>query len=523
MKIPRSTTSLAVTLFYFFSLFFNFTGQSQEIMKVQSGAIFTVQSGAQVVVQGGITLDNGSTLSNAGTITIKQNGVSGAADWIDNTVTGYNYGAGKVIFNGTGGHLVNSKNTFERIDVDASGHVTLGSDVNANKWYLINGRVNTTTSFKAIALSNTQLAVDPDATNTNFNNSWINGNLRRYLSPSTVNNYIFPVGDAAKVNRAVLDNLTAIPLNNLTYIDASFGPKPGNDVGLIATENGQPYISVNSGGVWYLTPDVSPSAGKYDALLYFNGFTGLVDNSFAILKRPDASSNAAEWVSPPGSTLPANNQPGMILSSGFARRNNINSFSQFGIGQFATALPVTLLNFDARRLTKVKVEVKWQTQTEINNLGFDVERRLDGEPAFAKIGFAPSKAPDGNSTITLDYNFTDANGYAGVSYYRLRQVDKDGRFTYTHIKAVKGMGETQVSVLLYPNPNYGQFTIRLDGAKGSFDARIMDESGKLVKQLKLVNSNNVSISGLSAGTYIIHISDVFGQGESFTEKVMVIR
>lgn len=510
-------------LIIYSAIFINSSLQAQGILKVQNGAVITVQSGVQMVLQGGVTLENGSTLSNAGTITVKQNGVSGAADWVDNTVTAYNYGTGKIVFNGSGGHLLNSKNTFERIDVDASGHITLGSDINVNKWYLINGKINTTASYKAIALSNTQMAVEADAANTNFANSWINGNLRRYILTSSVNNYVFPVGDASKANRAVLDNLTSDPLNNLSYIDASFGPKPGNDAGLVATENGQAYISVNPGGVWYLTPDVLPSSGKYDALLYFNGFTGLVDNSFAILKRPNASSNAADWVSPSGSTLPATNQPGRILSSGYARRNGISSFSQFGIGQFGSPLPVTLLNFDARRLTKVKVEVKWQTLTEINNSGFDVERRLDGELVFGKIGFAPSKAPDGNSSSTLDYNFTDANGFSGISYYRLKQVDKDGRFTYTHIKAVKGMGETQVSVLLYPNPNYGQFTIRLDGVKKAFDAIITDEAGKLLRQLKLVNTNNVSISGLSAGTYIIHIPDVFGPGESFSEKVMVIR
>ena len=117
---------------------------------------------------------------------MKQNGASGAADWIDNTVTAYNYGTGKVIFNGTGGHTVNSKNTFERIEVDASGHLYFASDVNANKWYLVNGRINTTSSFKAIALSNTELAVEADVANTNFTSSWINGNLRSiYLPVST--------------------------------------------------------------------------------------------------------------------------------------------------------------------------------------------------------------------------------------------------------------------------------------------------------------------------------------------------
>ena len=85
------------------------------------------------------------------------------------------------------------------------------------------------------------------------------------------------------------------------------------------------------------------------------------------------------------------------------------------------------------------------------------------------------------------------------------------------------MGETQVSVLLYPNPNQGQFTIRLDGVTRQYDAVITDMGGKVVRQLRLGNSNNVNVTGLSAGTYIIRIPDVFGEGESFTEKVMVLK
>lgn len=265
------------------------------------------------------------------------------------------------------------------------------------------------------------------------------------------------------------------------------------------------------------------SSGAYDLLLYFNGFTGLSDNSFGILRRPNNSSNAAEWVVPPGSGLPANNQPGRIVSSGHARRNNINGFSQFGIGMLSTPLPVTLMGFDARRLTKIKVQVTWQTVMEQNNYGFDIERRLDGEPVFVNIGFAPTKAPGGNSNDRLDYSFTDANGFSGVSYYRLKQIDIGNQFTYTHIKAVKGMGNTQVSVMLYPNPNQGQFTIRLDGVNKTYDAVVTDMGGKVVRQLRLSNSNNVNISGLNAGTYIIRIPDVFGEGEGFTEKVMVIK
>lgn len=496
--------------------------QAQDVIKVQNGASITVQNGADIVVLGGINLENGSNLVNNGSITLKQNGVSGAANWTDNSNTGYNHGTGKLVFNGTGGHSVISPNIFERIEVDAGGHLTLGSNVQSNYWYLANGKVNTS-SFAAIALASSQLAVEAAAGNTNFANSWFNGNLRRYINPALVNNYVFPVGDASKSNRIVMDNLTANPLNNLTYIDASFGPKPGNDVGLVATESGQGYVSVNNGGVWYLTPDATPGSGTYDLQLYFNGFTGLNDNAFGILRRPNASSNAADWTIPAGSNLPANNQPGRLVNSGFARRNAIGGFSQFGIANLSGPLPVTLLSFDARRLTKLNVMVNWETVTEINNKGFEVERRLEGEAGFTRIGFTPTKAIAGNSSSRIDYSYADANGFAGVSYYRLKQVDIDNRFTYTHIKAVKGMGETQVSVMLYPNPNYGQFTIRLDGVNRSYDAVITDMGGKTVRQLRLTNTSSVNITGLSAGTYIIRIPDVFGEGQAFSEKVMVVK
>jgi len=520
--ILKSSISIKCTIAFILLLVAFNNLNAQDVMKVQSGAIITIQNGGELVIKGGISLDNGSTINNAGTIRLVQNGASGPADWVDNTVTGYNYGTGKVVFNGNGGHLINSKSIFGQIDIDASGHATLGSDVQSNKWYLKNGKL-TTSSFKAIALSDAQLSVEADFSNTNFSNSWINGNLRRYVSPVSVNSYTFPVGDAVKVNRAVLDNLSANPLNNLSYIDASFGPKPGNDIGLIASENGSYYLSINNGGVWYLTPDAAPVSGKYDLLLYFNGFTGLNDNMFSILRRPDASSSAVDWVVPAGSNIPLSNQPGRTVTSGFARRNNIGSFSQFGLGQLSSPLPVTLLDFDARRLTRQKVQVNWQTVFEQNNLGFDVERRLDGESVFTTIGFATTKALNGNSNSQIDYSFTDANGYSGISYYRLKQIDRDSRFTYTHIKAVKGLGETQVSVMLFPNPNYGQFSIRLDGVNRSFDAIITDMGGKVVKQLRLTNNSNINISGLSAGTYLIKIPDVFGPGEPFSEKVLVVK
>lgn len=493
---------------------------AQEVLRMQNAATLTIQTNAEVTIYGDVVLNNGSTLTNNGTIRTRRNG-SGTANWTDNTVTPYNHGTGRFIFNSTAVQNIISNNIFERIEMNGAG-LSLASNISANKWYLIAGAISTG-SFRAIALSNAQLAVEADAANPNFTNSWFNGNLRRYVNAAGVNNYLFPVGNATRVNVAEMDDLTATPLAGLSYVDALFGPKPGSDAGLAVSENGTSYVSVNSGGVWYLTPDATPSSGRYDLKLFFNGFTGLLDNRFAILARAQASSNAADWMVPPGSVLPPNGSPGRMVADGFARRNDIGSFGQFGIGELFAALPVTLANFDAVRLSRLKVKLEWQTTTEVNNKGFEIERRLENENSFTTLGFTTSKGADGNSTSKLDYTMTDPNGYGGVSYYRLKQIDKDGRGFYSLIKAVKGMGQTSVSILLWPNPSRGQFSIRLDGATDVKDAFITDASGKTMRRLKLRNNQQVNIQGLPAGSYIITVINAFGNGDDFREKVIVVK
>jgi hypothetical protein len=500
---------------------FNTIGYGQEVLRVQHGATFTVQTGATVTVMGDVNLENGSILANNGTITVKRNGTSGTGDWLDNAVTGYNYGTGTVVFNSTGIQNINSKGIFERIEVNNAG-LQLASDISTNKWYLVNGKINTG-PFHAIALNATALAIEADAANTNFANSWINGNLRRYITPATVNNYRFPVGTSTQSNELEMDNLTANALNNVTYMDAFFAPKAGTDAGLMLTESGTMYTSIHAAGVWHLVPDAVPSAGRYDLKVYVNGFAGLSNNQFAILRRQEGSVNGADWSVPPGSTLNPNGGAGRLATDGYARRNNLSTFSEFGIGLLNAPLPVTLTSFDAARLNKLRVKLTWETASEQNNKGFDVERRLEHETFFTVKGFVPSLATDGNSNAPLHYLFNDANGYGGISYYRLKQTDLDGRAHYTLIKAVRGEGTTEVSVMIWPNPNTGQFSIRIDGANGAKEAQLVDMNGRVVRKIPVQNQRQVNVDHLSVGTYFLSIPNAFGEGQHFTEKVMVVR
>jgi hypothetical protein len=497
-----------------------FALRAQEVMRVQNGAAITVQNGAILTLNGGITLANGSHLRNSGTITLLSNSIAGNTDWIDATTTRYNHGNGNIVFGSTGSQTFGSPNSFGTITVQNAG-LDLITDIQASSWLLVKGNVNTN-AYKAIVLSAADSALAPDPSNTGFRNGWINGVLRRFIAPASVDAYAFPVGNFGIVNMATLDNLTAQPLTGTQYLDVSFGPKLGTDAGLVLTEDGAPYISVNDAGVWHITPDIEPTGGKYDLLLSVNGFSGLRDNLFTLLERPDASSDAADWIVPSGSILPGNEADGRTVSSGYARRDNLSAFSQFGIGMTITPLPVTFTAFNAQRVSHALVALDWSTAQEQNDRGFDVQRRLDADSSFASVGFVPSAAPGGNSSEPRHYYYTDTNSYTGFSYYRLRQVDVDNHFSYTAIKAVPGLAGSGMTVSLYPNPGHGQFTLRVDGTNESFGAIITDERGQAIRSIRATGNTNVSVSGLQPGIYFIYLPNIFGQGRSFSEKVLII-
>jgi hypothetical protein len=307
---------------------------SQEALKIQSGGSITIQSGAELVLQGGLTLDDGSSLLNNGTIFLKNNTTANISNWTDNSILGALTGTGIVIFNSTHTQQFTGPTSFYTVYINTD-QLTINNDLNIeNLLRLIKGKINT--ASYVVALVNTAASsLENDITNDGYTNSWINGNFKRSIASNT-SSYDFPVGNSERSNLLQFIN------NNITgpgSLTSSFGPKPGTDAGLNVTENGNTYTAVNNGGVWKLVPNTAATGGNYALQLYFNGFTGLQDNRFGILRRPDASTNAADWIVPTGSLLEPLNGTGRKLGDGFTRRYNISDFSQFGIGEFTSGTP----------------------------------------------------------------------------------------------------------------------------------------------------------------------------------------
>ena len=307
---------------------------SQEALKIQSGGSITIQNGVELVLQGGLTLDNGSSLLNNGTISLKNNTISNISNWTDNSIMSALTGTGIVIFNSTQPQQFSGPTSFYTVYVNTD-QLTINNDLNiSNLLRLIKGRINTT-NYVVVLINSTAISLENDITNSAYSNSWINGNFRRSIATNT-SSYDFPVGNSERSNllKFINNNITGP-----TSLTSSFIPKAGTDAGLNVTENGNVYTAVNNGGVWKLIPNAVATGGNYAVHTYFNGVAGLLDNRFGIIRRPDASSNAADWIIPTGSLLEPLNGTGRKVSDGFARRYNISDFSQLGIGQFNLSTP----------------------------------------------------------------------------------------------------------------------------------------------------------------------------------------
>jgi Secretion system C-terminal sorting domain len=183
-------------------------------------------------------------------------------------------------------------------------------------------------------------------------------------------------------------------------------------------------------------------------------------------------------------------------------------------------LPVTLSSFTAVR-NQSNVLLQWQTATEERSSGFAVERNL-GNNNWEQIAFVPTQAIGGNSSSILKYQYTDLNTAKGVSQYRIRQTDLDNKSALSEIRSVRGNGQPGKTIV-YPNPSTdGKVSIVFEEKNVTRDIAITDMSGRVVKQLKNVISNNVSIENLVSGMYSIRILSI-DTGEVVVEKIVVNR
>jgi hypothetical protein len=179
-------------------------------------------------------------------------------------------------------------------------------------------------------------------------------------------------------------------------------------------------------------------------------------------------------------------------------------------------LPVSLTAFTAVKQGSTSL-LNWNTATEVNNAGFDIERSADGR-SFSRIGIVYSKAEGGNSSEKLAYSYIDASPLTGTNYYRLRQVDRDGKSVYSNIEQVTfGTGR---GVRVYPNPAIN--TVNIEASEGS-QVSVYNILGQRIAVPATGNGRltTLDVSALSAGNYTVQVLDTASGISSY--KLAVVR
>ncbi len=343
----------------------------------------------------------------------------------------------------------------------------------------------------------------------------ISGTLKRWVHPSTLI-YDFPITDGDD-NRSINITYSTPPTKagsiTLTYISGAPGASglPVTDASL----GGASLENISDAGVWNLIKADSLTGGVFTVTFNADSIAGvnIVDQT-AIVYRTDAFN---PWVSIGTTTLTTGTSFALELN-----RAGLTGFGQFGIaGISSNPLPVSLTSFTA--LAKAKdANLTWTTAAEMNNKGFEVERSIDGK-SFTKVAFVKGA---GNSNVKVDYVLTDANAFvnSNILYYRLKQVDFNGKSTYSQIVKVGVNTESVNVVSAYPNPFTTDYNVSLTSAKsGEATIVMVDMQGRKVANISTsVNAgvNTIPVNNMATIDKGVYFISVTVAGETQTIKLV---
>jgi hypothetical protein len=201
--------------------------------------------------------------------------------------------------------------------------------------------------------------------------------------------------------------------------------------------------------------------------------------------------------------------------SGYFRADNTTSSSPNGFVSLSL-LPVNFTSFHISKSGQ-NIQLSWSTDKEINNSHFDVERSFNGLD-WQKIAVVVSAGS--NNSNNNNYSYNDKAISSPVVYYRLRQVDIDGRSVYSSIKTIR-MGEAISAVRIYGFAKNVVIDLNTS-VKSNLTVSIVNTSGQVISKQTFSNPSykiNLTIPVASTGAYFVQITD--NKGWTQVKKVIL--
>lgn len=373
-----------------------------------------------------------------------------------------------VTFNPTGAQAIGgtTSTTFYNLSINNSSNITLNYPCNvSNLLSMVLGKL-VTTNTNVLTLTSTA------SSNIGNNLSFVDGPMIQTVATVATVNKTYPIGKGNAYRPAVL-TVTHSNATSVTYRAEIF------NAAAAALPYGLPPTISNVSAVRYLrfTRSIVSNFSNGKLQMYYDIDDGVANKNTLLVAHDDG---AATWQNFGGAATA--NWTGNIISGTFTNFHNYFTLANPPGG--GNPLPITLSSFTAKLVNK-HVDVKWTTQSEINNDYFTVERSSNNIE-YTPIG---TVSGSGNTTVAHSYSFTDLEPLRGISYYRLRQTDYDGNsevFTPVVIQ-----NSTKGTFTVFPNPACNSSVVHLAGESPLeySSISVTDITGKIIPATIMMNEN----------------------------------
>jgi hypothetical protein len=437
-------------------------------------------------------------LFSAGTVTIE---ITNAGGWVRNGGTFTPAATTTVLLSGTVDQQIGGTvaTTFTKLELSNTGTtgVTLNQDMTVSGvlTFTEGELVTSSTNILTMAAGSSVASVSDD--------SFVHGPMEKIGSTP----FTFPVGKDFIYRPITISALSASGTFRAEYFHADPSSATYNtglrDAALKHVSNGEYWnLNVTSG---------TPSAR---VTLSWNTYSGTVND---LTNLRIARWNGSTWKEHLNGGTSGSVSPGtgtIITPAG----SPVSAFGPFTLASANTnnPLPIVLLDFKATLVDR-EVYVSWTTASEINNDYFILEKTRDAK-TFTEVTRVKGA---GTSKETHAYSYIDEKPYAGISYYRLTQVDYDGKTSFSKLIVVDNRGGSETPTLdVFPNPTAGsEINVIVKGISNTQEVtfELMDLSGRQIdSHLERSGSDGEVAStfntdSLSQGVYLVsvHAGDIF--------------
>lgn len=478
-------------------------------LSIYSGSAGTVtMTNTDLVLNGSLTIANGTSISNA-----NNRDITIAGNWNNSGTGSFSPGTGEVIFNGSAAQTTTGTNAFYDLTVNNANNLTFsgaGSNSVANVLTFTNGKiVSSSTNVLNLGLS----ASVSGASSARY----VSGPMTKVISSG--GSFTAPVGKITP-GRYRPVTIASTSLTDTWSIEY-FGSNATGGGYNTTTMNTANILTVSIYEYWQVTRAGATTADlglTYDVGSYFVSAAGVGTMTDLRVARWETS---VPWWDLPGGggthTATGNTTAGTVTVTGATNFGPVTLASIVS----PSPLPIDLVSFQGKRVP-MGVELRWTTQSEHNNDYFELEKSTSGE----KFGSVATIKGNGTSSMAHHYEYLDTKVSTGTTFYRLKQVDFDGSFTYSNVISVNYEGSFTFSV--YPNPATGvEVGFQILGIKetNTVGVTLFDELGRKVMSAQVpVDEASGSVDGrfpidkLADGIYYFRVD-----GSTLYSKVILRR